>query len=129
MAMAYFSVTIELEPPCAIKTAAEQNAATDERVTVAAFVRRRSRRSRLSIEPLAGFRCMQHTRKQTPAYFVWVEARPTHRGKGRPAYYAAVQQAAQKVIATPITARDIEVEIASIAMSATRSCSPGTNNL
>ena len=55
---------------------------------------------------------MQHTRKQTPAYFVWVEARPTHRGKGRPAYYAAVQQAAQKVIATPITARDIEVEIA-----------------
>jgi len=36
MVMVCISVTFELEPSCAIKTAAEQNAATDERVTVAA---------------------------------------------------------------------------------------------
>jgi len=55
---------------------------------------------------------MQHTRKQTPAYRIWVESRPTHQGKGRNAYYSAVQRAAQEEIASPITARDIELEIA-----------------
>jgi len=55
---------------------------------------------------------MQHSRKQTPAHLLWVEVRPTHRGKGKIAYYDAVQQAARGVIATPITTRDIEVEIA-----------------
>ena len=34
------------------------------------------------------------------------------RGKGRTAFYSAVEQAARMVIATPITARDIEIEIA-----------------
>jgi Holliday junction resolvase RusA-like endonuclease len=55
---------------------------------------------------------MRHTRSETPAYLIWVEARPTHRGKGRAAYYGAVKQAAHQVIATPITACDIELEVA-----------------
>ena len=54
---------------------------------------------------------MQHTRCETPAYLIWIEARPTLRGKGKAAYYAAVEHAARRVIAVPITACDIEIEI------------------
>jgi DNA-directed RNA polymerase subunit RPC12/RpoP len=54
---------------------------------------------------------MRHARIEMPAYIVWVEARPTHQGKGKTAYYDAVQAVARAAIATPITSSDIEIEI------------------
>lgn len=54
---------------------------------------------------------MRHARNDTTAYHLWVEARPSFNGKGKEAYYRAVQQAARAVIQAPITASDIEVEI------------------
>lgn len=54
---------------------------------------------------------MRHARIDTPAYHVWVEARPSFNGKGKDAYYAAVKAAAAAVIDRPIASSDIEVEI------------------
>ena len=54
---------------------------------------------------------MRHARIETPAYLVWVESRPTHKGKGKDTYYDAVRTAARAVIESPITSSDVEVEI------------------
>ena len=54
---------------------------------------------------------MRHARNDTPAYHVWVEARPSFNGKGKDAYYAAVKRAARTEIQIPIVSSDIEIEI------------------
>jgi Holliday junction resolvase RusA-like endonuclease len=54
---------------------------------------------------------MKYKRSETPAYLIWVEQRPTVKGKGREVYYEAVRQAARREIDSPIEADDIEVEI------------------
>ncbi len=54
---------------------------------------------------------MKYKRSGFPAYLIWVEQRPTMSGKGKRAYYEAVQQAAKREIDRPITTDDIEVEI------------------
>jgi Holliday junction resolvase RusA-like endonuclease len=54
---------------------------------------------------------MKHKRSETPAYLIWVEERPSNKGKGKQTYFAAVKQASQTQIDRPITAHDIEVEI------------------
>lgn len=54
---------------------------------------------------------MRHARTNTPAYIVWVEARPSCNGKGKEAYYRAVKDAAAAVIGTPIDVHDVEIEI------------------
>lgn len=55
---------------------------------------------------------MKHKKKQTPAYLIWVEQRPSSMGKGKTAYFKAVKAAASAAgIKTPITTPDIEVEI------------------
>ena len=66
---------------------------------------------------------MQYTRADTPAYIVWVEQRPTTRGKGKAAYFNAVKTAAAALITEPINSSDVEVEIAYTTTSppATRS--------
>jgi hypothetical protein len=53
---------------------------------------------------------MRHRRIDTPAYLVWVEARPSMNGKGKDVYYVAVKRAAREVIQTPISSQDIEIE-------------------
>ena len=55
---------------------------------------------------------MQHNRSETPAYVIWVEARPTSKGKGKSVYYEAVEQAAKRAIVSPIGAGDIELDVA-----------------
>jgi Holliday junction resolvase RusA-like endonuclease len=54
---------------------------------------------------------MRHKRAHTPTYLVWVKHRPSSRGTGKVAYYAAVKAAATIEIDRPITAADIEIEI------------------
>lgn len=54
---------------------------------------------------------MKHKQSETPAYLIWVEARPTKAGKGKQAYFDAVRQAARSIIDRPITTDDIGVEI------------------
>lgn len=54
---------------------------------------------------------MRHARIDTPAYDVWVEARPSFNGKGKEVYYEAVRNAAREQIKSPIVSPDIEVEI------------------
>ena len=54
---------------------------------------------------------MRHAKIDTPAYHVWVEARPSVNGKGKDAYYAAVKAAAAAVIDRPIATPDIELEV------------------
>ena len=55
---------------------------------------------------------MKHKKKQTPAYLIWVEQRPSSMGKGKTAYFKSVKAAASAAgIKTPITTPDIEVEI------------------
>ena len=54
---------------------------------------------------------MQHSRSETPAYLIWVEQRPSNSGKGKEAYFKAVERSARQEIDQPITANDIEVEI------------------
>lgn len=53
---------------------------------------------------------MRHARIDTPAYLVWVEARPSFNGKGKDVYYDAVKKASREVIQSPITSPDIEIE-------------------
>src|SRR4026207_1935318 len=55
---------------------------------------------------------MRHRRVATPAYLVWVEQRPSSSGRGKAAYFEAVQAAAAGEIAEPIRASDVEGEIA-----------------
>jgi Holliday junction resolvase RusA-like endonuclease len=54
---------------------------------------------------------MRHERNNTPVYHVWVEARPSFKGKGKEAYYEAVKQAARAEIQIPISSSDIEIEV------------------
>lgn len=54
---------------------------------------------------------MQHSRSETPIYMIWVEQRPSSSGKGKQAYFKAVECSARQEINTPITTNDIEVEI------------------
>jgi hypothetical protein len=54
---------------------------------------------------------MRHKRAETPAYILWVEQRPTGRGKGKDAYFSAVKAAAAAAIRQPIQTPDVEVEI------------------
>jgi Holliday junction resolvase RusA-like endonuclease len=54
---------------------------------------------------------MKHNRSETPAYLIWVEQRPTVKGKGKGVYFDAVRQAARNQITNPITTDNIEVEI------------------
>src|SRR5262245_1309941 len=54
---------------------------------------------------------MRHARINTPAYLVWVEARPSFSGKGKEAYYEAVKRAARAEIQIPISSSDVEIEI------------------
>lgn len=55
---------------------------------------------------------LKHNRHDTPAYLIWVEKRPTMKGKGKQVFYDAVRAAAQVEIANPITSDDVEIEIA-----------------
>jgi Holliday junction resolvase RusA-like endonuclease len=55
---------------------------------------------------------LKHNRHETPAYLIWVEERPTMKGKGKQVYYDAVRAEARREIANPITSDDIEIEIA-----------------
>ena len=54
---------------------------------------------------------MEHVRADTPAYLIWVEARPTFSGKGKDAYYQAVRDAACRVVEAPISTSDIAIKI------------------
>ncbi len=54
---------------------------------------------------------MKYNRSDTPAYLVWIEQRPTAKGKGKQAYFDAIRRAAQSEIASPIKTDDIEIEI------------------
>src|SRR5438105_15823281 len=54
---------------------------------------------------------MQYSRSETPVYMIWVEQRPSSSGKGKQAYFKAVECSARQEIDTPITTSDIEVEI------------------
>src|SRR5688572_17598966 len=55
---------------------------------------------------------MRYSRFNTPAYHVWVEARPSFSGKGKRVYYDAVRASARSTIPSPITESDVEIEIA-----------------
>lgn len=52
---------------------------------------------------------IRHSRSDTPVYIFWVHEKPRTRNKER--YKDAVAQAAKTHIPSPITAKDIEVEI------------------
>jgi Holliday junction resolvase RusA-like endonuclease len=54
---------------------------------------------------------MRYRRTDTPAYLVWVEQRPSNKGKGKKAYVEAVRAAAAAEVARPIKAADVEVEV------------------
>ncbi|HUJ19215.1 MAG TPA: hypothetical protein VL197_14625 [Nitrospirota bacterium] len=54
---------------------------------------------------------MKYNRFETPAYLIWVEERPTMKGKGKQVYFNAVRDAALGEITSPIKSNDIEVEI------------------
>jgi len=51
------------------------------------------------------------TGRVTPAYLIWIEHRPTYKGRDKEAYHAAVKNAARAEIDRPISSSDIEVEI------------------
>jgi len=55
---------------------------------------------------------LKHNRHETPAYLIWVEGRPTMKGKGKQVFYDAVRAAARLEIANPINSDDVEIEIA-----------------
>jgi len=55
---------------------------------------------------------MKHNKSEIPAYIIWVNERPSLKGKGKDNYIAAVKKSAQKEIIEPIATNDIDIEIA-----------------